>query len=477
MFRTIIRLLTFLVSVLLIKTYSYSNLNTPIYQLHDVSSSDAWAQQVAIDYSDIVYYDQALACPTTMLIDQYTNEHLAESTFCRGFDQNTIKHTSYFTLPVGGGGHSATNVGQTVAGTPVWITINALDKFNIADNYMIRGAFTPSTAAFTNYGQVVDVAYTYDTISIEITGWDPTLKFGIDGGTQIPDNTPLFFSAPRQTQAGGRILTPQTAPKVITNEFQIIRLAYGMTEISATEKQYIAGTPQSKVEMEKRGEFNRKRERAHLLNPATSYRKGPTSPGDSWGMDTDSAMAGIIPEVKSYFTGNTDKTGSYQYTKGNFNIVNDLDAFCAKLNNVSLEDIAKRRLTYITSALRNAITVLKRDKQGVELAPNDAYGIPGITTLEWGSMTLDLMVSEALEENFTPISTIAPPDVYAAFAMTLPMIEYRVFPGFRAHLRLNVTPTNDLWTIENEFAVVESHMVHQPGTPYYGFMFPSGSWI
>jgi hypothetical protein len=436
--------------------------------LHDIASTQAWGQKVAIDYSSRVYYDQALSCPTVLLIDKYTDEHIAESTLARGFDQNTIKHTTKDDV--------GTNVGQTTT-TPVSLVLPSGFKYNLTVGQEFVGDFAPSTSAFTNFGRITTCNYETDQTTITVEGWFPTLKFGIDGSTAIPVGTVYAFAGTRSAQSAGRTLSPMTAPKTIANEFQVIRLAYGMSSIAAVEKQYIDGTPESVTEAEKKGEFNRKRERTMLFNPVylsnpdgtwnVGYRKGPTAPTSA--PDTDSAMAGVWYQVKAGYTANNDSSGSWAYQKNSFNIEIDLDGFSAKLNNVSLEDVAKRRLTLITSGLRNKITVLKRDKSGVELAPNDSYGIPGVETLYWGSMTLDLMVSEALEERFPD------PANPAALAVTLPFIEYRVMPGFRPHLRLNITPTNDVWTIENEFAVVESNLVHQAGTAYHGCLFPAGS--
>lgn len=420
----------------------------PVYgdliSFSDMISTTAWNQTVEVDYTKRVYYNAALAAPTVKIIEQFTDKMKAKSSKASGWDQD-IRHEQT-TLEA-----DVTSSGS--ANGSVTITLPANEKDHFIDTQMFEFEFTPTDAAYTNYGIVVDKQKTTDLTTIIVKPADHTKKFGIASGEVIAAGTRIFYLGTRTPRGAEPKEGVNTFPSPVSNEFQDLSWPWSIDDISKNESLYIAGTPENILEKQKTAEFQRIREKTFLWNPPSSYKRSINTGTDSL---EDSHMAGIYWSVRN---GGSPANTSYD-TWG----LGKLDEFTGKLNDSSLEDVAKVRLNLCNSAFINKLTVEKRDKPGIDLSDNGDYGIPGIKNVKWGSMTLHCMIHYDFDKRWPS------PNQPACLALTMPFIEYRYI--MESHLRMNIQ-NKKARKAEHEFRSVETWLGHQLDTAYFGAMFPN----
>jgi hypothetical protein len=440
MFKYIINLLYFIAGLLsLNSTLGYSAQYDGLISYSEMIQTRAWGKVVQVDYSSKIYDNEVLSCPTIALIDQFTNIHQPTSSIALGWDRNIKKEI----IPL------AVAFNSQGSYTPVDITLNAQDKDHMCVGCRLRFDFTP-TAGFTNVAVVTDKKQTANTTVITIIAYDGVSKIGTSGTVSIPINTNIMIlpgAAARGADAG---LGVAQFPTTITNEYQDIRWPWELDDITQNEKLYVEGTPENIFERQKRGEFNRLREGALLFNPASWFDPVTFAATST---RQNSSSSGLLHAI---MTGGSP--ANFPYVSHNMDA---LDTWTALLDNSSLDDVAKTRFTLINSAFNNSLSKIKRDKPGVELAPNDSYGIPGVKTLYWGGLQLDLFRHWMFDKWFGTTDPVA-------CAITLPLIEYR--PLKRPYLRMNLQLPGET-KVKHELRTVETWLGHQLDTAYFGMYY------
>lgn len=422
--------------------------NTPVYgdllSYSDMISTSAWNQTVEVDYSKRVYYNASLAAPTVLLIEKFTEKMKAKSSKAVGWDQDIRLEMSTV---------EAEWTSSGTADTAVLIEIPANHKDHLTDTMMLEFEFTPTDADYTNYGIVSDKRSSTDTTTIYVKPSDHTKKLGIASSEPIPAGTRIFFLATRTPRGAEPKEGVTTIAQEKTNEYQDMSWPWSIDDISLNESLYIAGTPENILEKQKSAEFQRIREKAFLWNPATAWKKSVSASTDKV---HDSNMSGIYWGVR-----NGGSPANYGYDTWSLDV---LDTFTGRLNDSSLEDLAKVRFTLVNSSFIDLLTIAKRDKAGVDISDNGDYGIPGIKNVKWGSLTLHCYIHYDFDKRWPS------PNQPAALALTMPFIEYRYIK--QPHLRMNIQ-NKKARKAEHEFRSVESFIPHQFDTAYFGALFPN----
>lgn len=441
MCKHILNLLQFVIGLFSLNTLSYSAQYDGLISFSEMIQTRAWGKVVSVDYSAKIYDNEVLSCPTIALIDQFTNIHNPTSSIAIGWDRNVKKDIVPLAVDV---------ASQTVYGT-MDITLNTQDKDHFILGSRLRFNFVPAGGK-TNVAVVTNKKQTVDATTVTIAGFDGVSPIGLSGTTNIVAGTSILILPPASQRGADAGLGVAQFPTTITNEYQDIRWPWELDDITQNEKLYVEGTPENIFERQKRGEFNRARETGLLFNPASWF--DPTTFAAT-STRQNSSYTGLINLIA-----NGGSPANYPYVAHN---TDALDTWTALLDNSALDDIAKTRYVLINAPFNNSLSKLKRDKAGVELAPNDAYGIPGVKTLFWGGLELHLFRHWLFDKWFGTTNPVA-------CALTLPMIEYR--PLKRPHLRMNLQLPGET-KVKHELRVVETYLAHQVDTAYYGMYYPN----
>lgn len=406
----------------------------------------AFDQLVEVDYGNQIYYNESLDIPTISVCQQFTNMEKAKSTIIKGYDLVIHKNV----LDLGGSGFTS----QASGNTTLTITLAANDKDHLYVGTLIRFKFRPTEANYTNFC-IVTSKEEADTTTIVIRPHDYETntagKIGIASGIDVEAGTKMVLMGNRSARGAGSVKGTAMFPSVIDNEFQDMRTPYEVDDLSATEKMYVPGTPENLIAIQAKAVHNKRREASWLFN------------GSSWvrtiaaGTDTtqNSNMKGLWTAIDS---------GTSPAKKG-YDTFSDtvLDEWMQLLNNSRLDDKSKKRFVLCNQALINIVSKWKRDAHhGIDLMETNAYGIPGVTRLKWGAITLDLHNHYLFDEIW--------PDQTKPMAMAIyfPFLRYKY--KMKDHIRMNIQ-ANDETKKKHEYRIVESYIAHQINTAYWGLLY------
>jgi hypothetical protein len=415
-------------------------------------NTKAFDQLVEVDYGDRIYYNESLDIPTIALTRSFTNMEKAKSTIIKGYDMVIKKNV----IELG-----TTFPSQASGDTALTITLSAADKDHLVLGELIRFLFLPTGANYTGFCVVTDKKATTDTTTIIIRPYDyetnTASKIGIASGTNVDAGTKILLMAPRSARGAASVTGIAMFPSTIDNEFQDIRWPYEVDDIAATEKMYIQGTPENLLATQHKGYFNKVREASFLFN------------GPQWVSPTTilGTTATMNSNMKGLWTSIYGGTSPAKIGYDTWDLVK-LDDWCKALDNSRIENKNKTWFVMCNQALITQITLAKRDKPGIMIEGNDTYGIPGVQRVEWGSIKLDLHNHYLFDEIWSNH------DKPQAMALTLPLLRYKY--KYKEYLRQNIQ-ANDETKKKHEYRIVESYIIHQLNTSYWGLLYANDQRI
>lgn len=407
--------------------------------------SKAFDQLIEVDYGNQIMYNETLDIPTISVCQNFTNMEQAQSTIIKGYD--IVIHKNVLDL-------AADFTSQASGNTALTITLAANDKDHLYVGTLIRFKFLPTGANYTNFCIVTDKVEA-DTTTITIRPHDyetnTASKIGIASAITVEDGTKMILLGNRSARGAGSVKGTAMFPSVIDNEFQDMRTPYEVDDIAATEKMYIPGTPENLLAIQTKAVHNKRREASWLFN-GTQWIRGISAGTDTTqnsnmkGLWT-SIYGGTSPAKKGYDTFDPDV----------------LDEWMQSLNSSKLDDKSKKRFVLCNQALINKVSKWKRDAHhGIDLMDVDAYGIKGISRLKWGAITLDLHNHYLFDEIWPD------QDKPMAMALYFPFLRYKY--KMKEHVRMNIQ-ANDETKKKHELRIVESYIMHQPNTAYWGLLY------
>lgn len=424
---------------------------TSIYADDDIISWDKavktgiFKQQIKIDYKTKIWDNKAPYVPALSIFKKFS-KRAAKSTIIYGWDRTVVK--DILTIP----GETTSN---TSTGT-LDIELTAGDKNNLLVNQNLQLCYTPGSG-YTNDVYVVSKDVSGHVNQITVAAIDPTLKIGVGSGTPIPANTMINCLGTYFEEYSGSVKPISQYPRKVTNYMQFFKSPYEYSETAANVDLYTDGTLRNELDKQAQIHLMIQMEKAILMN-GKKYGHDATTSDET----QNSKMQGILYSIFHGDDYGNVSPANHGYS-GDFSI-DEFDAFQFPLFDSELGDVFGKRFVLCNKAARKFFTDLKTAKPAVELAPNDTYGIKGITKVITDAGELDVFVHPKIDKRF--------PDMDKPFmaALTLPMIEIEEL--IPTYLAANIQAT-DVTGYKSEYRNQSSVIVNQVGSPYFGMLYDS----
>lgn len=421
-----------------------------IISYSDIPVDGVLGEQAIIQYGDSITDNKVLWSPTYSLLTKFGKTPMTSNPVK---DWDRIVAKDFLTLS------SNFNSSET-AGEELTITLAQDDKNNITVGQNLRFAFTPATSAFTNEVVVTDKRWSTDRTTIKVKPVDLTLKIGINTGAAAV----VAATYPKVLVLGTMHNVISDAqkglsfqPTTVQNYHQFFRQSYEWSMIEEKYKLYTKGSIRNKQMEDTRAKFLRDIEKALIYNGNYVSRSvADTSQATLQATYEFSKMKGIEYWIKNGGSPAVSGYDSFDY--------DTFDDWQWLLFDPELMDTANRRFVLTNKAGRKFFTDLKKDKPGVELAPNGAYGIPGITTVYTDAGTIDLYAHNLINMVYSD------KDKPYFLALTLPFV--KIYEHTKPQLRTDIGDRKSSGYMD-EFQCVMSLIINGAGTAYHGVLYPN----
>lgn len=392
----LIGMLTFLFT-----RYSFSDLETlspGLQTYNDAVVRGVFQHKAEIQYDRDIFEDFEVFSKEMSIISTLQGEGSDEvdqkSNPVRGFDKTMPK--SVFTL-------KADFTSQASAGTNINIKLGYKDKENIGDRMKMTFSFTPTGEGYTNEVILVDRYPTCEDGSgglgsaagdyyITVTPAIPTEKFGIASGTTVlKDVNFLKLTAtmyPDSGEVGGSL---SWFERPIENFYTFIRWAYTYNNLASLMNLYDKKSLRWRLHSDAQKVYLRMMNDEFLFGGKQYYK--PVSLATQSAGTEISKMKGLFYAIRH--------GGSPAVVRFDNDTTSFMDAHDEFMWKVSVPRLKEpRRMVICDQAYQKFWTKLKYDRPGIELAPNDTYGIDGITTVRtgYGNLVFDLFVNDNVAE-------------------------------------------------------------------------------
>lgn len=412
-------------------------------------STGVLKQRIVIDYKKHIWDNKVPYVPMLSILNKFSKRK-AKSTTVITWNRNQIK--DLLTLP-------AETDSQTVPGT-MEITLAHNDKNNLLVNQNLQLCYKPDEG-YTNDVYVVSKTVTGFEDKIVIAPVVAGELIGVGEETPIPAGTTINVLGTYFDEWSHSPEPISLQPVQETNFQQFFKSPYAYTETAAEVDLYTEGTLRNELDKQAQIQLLLQMEKAMLFN------------GKKWEHNAEAGDARQNRKLQGllYTIAHGDDHGNvspanHGYTAGAFTI-DEFDKFQFPLFDPELGDIYGKRFVLCNKAARKFFTDLKTAKQGVELAPNDAYGIKGITKVYTDAGEMDIFVHPKIAARF--------PDMHKPFmvALTLPMIEIQELLTTR--LAANIQDP-DITGYKSEYRNQSTILVNNAGTPYFGMLYDSNNF-
>jgi hypothetical protein len=336
---------------------------------------------INIDMGTKWYDDKMIYAPAFSILKEFSRTN-ALSSVVRGWERTTPKDILY----------CDTWNSSNSAGAHVHVELknvhdnwakDIVAKDNVIERQIVVFDFVPTDAGYTNEGFVSSKA-TGDMVTVEISPCDPTKKLGIAETDEIPDGTMMNMLGTFFPQKSGSVEPISFYPTKIENTYQYFKTPYEFDEIAAKERLFVQGNIRTMLDSDA--------QKMHLSGIEKSFLfQGESYRHDTLSARTDDAARESVGKMRGLFyaiaNGGSPANDTYDtWTHEVF------DQFQFNLFDPELEDPNNRRLVLCNKATVKYFTDLKKDKPGIEIAPDDTYGIAGIRKVTTDYGTLDLLV-------------------------------------------------------------------------------------
>lgn len=435
------KILFFIYSFIML--YAFPSVYANLTEYGDAVKTGVFDQQIKIDYSDEIYTDKKLSARLLYILDMMGSKP-AKTTVVKGFNKSMQDDI----LASASSAHGTNNT----AGAEVTIELaNASMKNQITERATLELDYVPTTG-FTNYVYVSSKdssSGTNDDRKVKVKPIDPAKKVGKDASANFPASTLVNVTGTWFEQHAASVKPVSFFPTVVENYTQIERTGYEYSETAAQEDLYTKGTLKNGLMEDARRDHLLKQEKTLLFN-GPKYKKDIAAQTDTVQIGY---MQGLIytvktesPNVKSY------DVGAWEY---------DLfDEWQFNLFDPELDDEVGKRLLICNKAMRKFFTDLKKEKPGIEIAPNDTYGIPGIQTVVTDYGSFDLMVHPRINARWPS------KDNPFGLALHLDYMEYKPFRKTRLKTGIQ---NNDVDGAKDEFISEWTYLMYQP--VYHGMIY------
>lgn len=412
----------------------------------DAITSGVFGQLINIDIGDRIFDNKVVFAPMYYLLNQFTKDQ-ALTSVVRGYDR-IVQKDILFT--------AAAFTSQATAGEALTLTLNATgtayDKNNLIERQIIELDFTPGSG-YTNEVYVYSKNNT-DTTTISVKSTNPSLKIGTGSGEEVAANTLMNCLGTFFAQKTGSVEPISFFPTLIENVYQYFKTPYSLDEVAMKERLFVKGTLRDMQDTDAQQAHLNLIEKSFLFQ-GEAYRHdthySPTIDRTQVGK-----MRGLIYWLKN---GGSDTAQGYETWS-----IDEFDDWQWKIFDPELGDVNGKRLLIANKATRKFFTDLKTAKQGVELAPNDTYGIPGITTIYTDSGQFDLFVHPKISARYN--------DPQKPFMMALTPTMITINPLIDTYLA-NGIQANDNTELKAEYRTAMTYKLHNAATPYHGILYPT----
>jgi hypothetical protein len=200
-----------------------------------------------------------------------------------------------------------------------------------------------------------------------------------------------------------------------------------------------------------------------FLYGGKQYYKGVTANGEASSTQI-SKMRGLFYNIRN---GGSPAVVGYDGTTTTF--MEAHDSFMWLIANPRLKE--DRRMTICDQAYQKFWTDLKYQRPGIDIAPNDTYGISGITSVKtgYGNLTLDLFVNDKVAEWQRKITGADPNKPFACTIIPYKIKFYTAKP-ITLYTEIQSGRSSDH---EAEFRGAFTHLDHNINTEAYGMISPT----
>lgn len=409
-------------------------------QYEQAVKSGVFDQIISIDYDDAIYTDKKMNARLLFIIESM-NSKPAGTSIVRGF-QKTLQQDLIYAS-------NATQATPGAAGAAYTIELlTSAMKDQVQEQATLELDYTPA-AGYTNYVYVPETTGKAGTATqLIVKPIDPTLIVGkaAGAGNGVPANCKLNVTGTWFGQGTGSVKALSFFPEYIENYVQEQKTPYEYATLAAKENLYVKGTLKNMLDDDAKRSHLLLKEKTLLFN-GPAYKLGILASTDTVQIGY---MGGLIynlrtysPNYKTYSVWSYDTYDEFQYT----------------LFDPERDDDVGKRLLVCNKAMRKFFTDLKKDKPGIDWAPNGTYGIPGIRTVVSDAGQFDVMVHPRIHARY--------PDMDKPFGMALylPYIQHR--PMEPTQLTTNIQ-ANDVRSRKSEYYSAWTYLMYQP--VYHGLL-------
>jgi hypothetical protein len=436
----------FLFIVSLFAILSVKGAFTSVTPYGEAQKIGVFDDEISVMYDKDVFFNNSQYSKLLSILEHPSIPSInLDSYVYKGYDQDALKTMIML---------NADFTTATVAGAAVTFTLVLDDKFHITKNMILRLPYSAS-AGYTNEVYVADrhddPAGTNNRTTISVKPTDATKMVGKSAGfTGYNTNYPRLNVVGTWFDDYSESVKPaSTNPYLIYNYVQYQKAGYRYGKLAAKQNLYTAGSLRLRRDTQAKQHLLKLMQKTMLFG-GQRYRSGITLPTE---VNEFSKMYGLEDWILA--EGTVNKLYTSTISTG---LIDDFEEWLWGMNNTDIETEATKRLTACNNALIKWLTDVKTSKPGIELAPNDSYGIPGVTTVRWGNKELDLFVESAINEVHNNIEE--------PYAMALTPTRVKVAKMIPVTLEVNIQNRN-VSGFESQYEVAWTYLLHGAKSSYH----------
>lgn len=373
--------------------FGLETLGSGMISYNDAVVQGVFQQKAVIQYDTMVYESHEVYAKELDVISRFGVKKQTSNPV-RGFDKTMPK--GVFTL------QAAFN-SQGTAGVNVNIKLAAKDKDNLIERQKLLFSFEPTVTTHTNEAIVIAKypacedgsgglgALTGDYY-ITIRAANPTLKIGTSGTTAIPADTTFLKATATMNPDSSEAVAPVSWHETpIENFYTFIRNPYEYNDNASRMNLYTKGNLRYNLDSDARKVYLAMKLNEFLYGGSVYYN--PVT-------DSATASSAQVSKMRGFFKWLKEAASPaiVGYDSATKSFATAHEEFVWALADPKIHE--NKRMVICDQAYQKYWTDQKTSKPGIELAPNTAYGIPGITDVYTGigNLVLELFVNDQVSE-------------------------------------------------------------------------------
>lgn len=415
----------------------YSDVRTTI-SLEDAIKSGIVNERADIEVDTKIYKDRESEAPMTYLTETLKSRPTTTPTVV-GFEQRAKPD-----VVTTNGSISA----PSSAGDAITVTLVAGQRKHISVNDTIEFQYTPDTGnGFTAHGWVTAKS-TGNANQMTVVPVQASKKLS-KNSSGIPDGCRIIITGNMYNQHSKSVTPTHILTNKVTNVTQIIRTGFELSRTAGKQRMF-GESERSRNKHAKQLEHLASLEKTFLGNGAMEIIEQTQD---------NSIQRGYMAGLKHQIANNSDK--NLQYSNPD-EFLDAFDQWETKLFNRQIIDgVQRKRFACVNTATSNFFTWLKRERPGVDIEDNKAFGIDGVRTIKTGNGQIDFYVHPYWDLKYND------PKKPFIMATHLAYIEHRPFQKtiIRANIQDNdLDGTKDEWLTEFTYTLYlpELHGILEP---------------